>query len=353
MDNVRKSKVLIVDDMWINRMLLASLLSSAGVGSDLAESGKECIELCEKNVYDLILLDHRMPEIDGVDTLLSLKRMFRQSGHDIPIVCHTTEDARDNINLYKAAGFADVLIKPIQPQKLFDILMTYLPESREGNMEKTGKEEERLRSELALLPGWLLDVTEINIAAGLENCETAGDYLDAITIFQASAGDKADEIERLCLEGDYAMYTTKVHSLKSMSILIGAEKLSDMAYELECAGRHDDYEAVKRNTPSLLSEYRRLGAQLSPVDNAGAVGKKLHTDKVISDGLLSDAYESISDCIASYDDVSMESVLRSLEEYTLPPDVMGNISKTRDALYSSDWKTLRELYGVKGVNGLI
>lgn len=111
------SRVLIVDDMPINRIILSSILASNGVKSDQVETGQECLDLCRRKDYDLILLDHRMPELDGVDTLVHLKEIFKERGHDIPVICHTTEDGRNNINLYKAAGFADVLIKPMTRNK--------------------------------------------------------------------------------------------------------------------------------------------------------------------------------------------------------------------------------------------
>ena len=97
------SRVIIVDDMVINRMIISSLLASNGVLADQAESGRECIEMCRDKEYDLILLDHRMPEYDGVDTLLELKELFKEQGREVPVVCHTTEEGRSNINLYKAA----------------------------------------------------------------------------------------------------------------------------------------------------------------------------------------------------------------------------------------------------------
>ncbi len=62
--------VLVVDDMAINRSILSSMLTSFHVQSDLAGSAAECLECCRKKHYDLILLDHRMPEVDGVDTLV-------------------------------------------------------------------------------------------------------------------------------------------------------------------------------------------------------------------------------------------------------------------------------------------
>ena len=75
-----KSRVLIVDDMRINRIVLASILATHGITSDQAENGIECINLCRENDYDLVLLDHRMPELDGVDTLVRLKEMFKERG---------------------------------------------------------------------------------------------------------------------------------------------------------------------------------------------------------------------------------------------------------------------------------
>ena len=146
------SKVLIVDDVHINRMILSSLLASHGVSSDLAEGGQECLDLCEKNDYDLILLDHRMPEVDGVDTLVRLKEIFLRKGREIPVVCHTTEDARKNINLYKAAGFADVLIKPIQPKILSEILMRYLPGGVEIEEKIHEDEKKHIEEEFNKLP---------------------------------------------------------------------------------------------------------------------------------------------------------------------------------------------------------
>ena len=93
------SQVLIVDDMMINRMILSSLLSAGGVASDQAENGRECLEMCKKKDYDLILLDHRMPEPDGVDTFVALKEIFKKRGRSVPVICHTTDEGRKNINL--------------------------------------------------------------------------------------------------------------------------------------------------------------------------------------------------------------------------------------------------------------
>ena len=263
MDTKSQSRVLIVDDMRVNRMILSSLLASNGVLTDLAESGEECLELCRKNKYDLILLDHRMPGIDGVDTFVQLKEIFKEQGRKVPVVCHTVEAAKDNINLYKAAGFADVLIKPIQPQRLSEVLMEHLPEASAQEQLRIEDDNAHLKVELDKLPGWLSEVPELDISMGMEYCDTADDYMEVLTVFASSASEKADEIERLMKEGDYSHFTLKVHSLKTVAKIIGAPGLSAAAVELEAAGKNGDIEAIKDKTPKLLVSYRAFADNLA------------------------------------------------------------------------------------------
>ena len=264
MENNKAStaRVLIVDDMRVNRLILSSMLAAHGVESEMADSGAQCLELCRNNAYDLILLDHRMPDTDGVETLIQLKEMFRRTGHDIPIICHTTEDARPNINLYKAAGFVDLLIKPIQPEELSQMLIKYLPEGYSPS-EEDSDERARLKAELAKLPKWLQDFEGLDLEFGLENCATAEDYLDALTIFSASISAKAAEIERLLAEDNYGLYAIKLSSLSSMANLIGARAVSETAADLEYAVKHGDTSLTKAFTPRLLRDYRAYMPLLS------------------------------------------------------------------------------------------
>ena len=92
---VKRARILIVDDMPVNRTILSSILTTMGVICDLAQSGQECLDLCGKNIYDLILLDHRMPGMDGVETLTRLKEIFRQTGVETPVICHTAAEGKD------------------------------------------------------------------------------------------------------------------------------------------------------------------------------------------------------------------------------------------------------------------
>ena len=272
------SRVLIVDDLYVNRMILSSYLATRGIMSDQAEGGLECLELCKERDYDLILMDHRMPDLDGVDTLTQLKDLFKEKKHDVPVICHTMEEGRNNINLYKAAGFADVLIKPVDPVHLFDVIMKYLPvedeeipSSGENNNtpDAKGKEffdEALLEDELDKLPLWLKIVPHIDLNAGLTTCGSAEDYLDALAIFKASAEAKAGDISKNLGCENWTMYRLGVHSLKSMARLIGAMSLSQMAAVLEKCADDSDYKKIRHDTPALLVEYKKFAKLLEPID---------------------------------------------------------------------------------------
>lgn len=277
----KNHRVLIVDDMNINRIVLSSLLASHGVFSDQAENGKECLELCKNKDYDLILLDHRMPELDGAETLIRLKELFNERGREIPVICHTTEEGRKNISLYKAAGFADVLIKPIDPRELFSVLMTWLNDGTASDdkdeklsfdkvaaaypgFDDIGLTDKDTRDELEKLPVWLKIVPHIDLITGVRNCGSAEDYVDALYIFYSSIEEKSDEIEDYAVCEDWTMYALRVHSIKSVARLVGAKKLGDAAAELEEASRTGKYDIVRRDTPSFLRSYRDFIELLSP-----------------------------------------------------------------------------------------
>ncbi len=275
--------MLIVDDMQINRIVLASLLATRGIVSDQAESGSECIALCENNDYDLILLDHRMPELDGVDTFIRLKEMFSERGRDVPVICHTTEEGRNNINLYKAVGFADVLIKPIDPRELYETIMNHLggkdPAASENeslsdpllsseNMEEDDADAISgfdVKKELEMLPAWLKLVPHIDLSAGLYNCGSAEDYLDALYVFYSSIEEKSDELESFLEHEDYTMYSLRIHSLKSMLRIIGVKKLGKMAASLESAAKEGRFDFIRDETADFLGAFRDFKKPLSPI----------------------------------------------------------------------------------------
>ena len=116
------------------------------------------------------------------------------------------------------------------------------------------------------MPEWLTKIRDIDIEKGVSGMGSVESYLSVLGTFRKTAGDKADEIEKLYADGDIENYTIKVHALKSSARIIGADELSEMARRLELAGKEGDTDTISRDTNELLRVYRELRNRLAPLD---------------------------------------------------------------------------------------
>ena len=121
------SRVLVVDDNNVNLLVFKKLIGLSGIKPVTAESGEECIRLCEKEKYDIIFLDHMMPGLDGIETLKILTSDENENlNKETPVIMLTANALSGAKEMYMEAGFTDFLTKPISIEKLNDILKLYL-----------------------------------------------------------------------------------------------------------------------------------------------------------------------------------------------------------------------------------
>ena len=229
-----KAKILVVDDTAMNLTVVKGLLKQTKIQIDTAESGYECLDMVKKNHYDIIFLDHRMPGMDGIETLkamMTLQGNINQSTPKISLTANAISGAREQ---YIAAGFEDYLTKPINSAALETLIMRYLPK----DLVETPIEEDEsdAAQEQSTLPSWLKEVDGLDVKAGVEHCGDVESYLTALTVFAEGVKSGADEIQRYFDAEDCKNYTTKVHALKSSARVIGAKELSERARRLEEAG---------------------------------------------------------------------------------------------------------------------
>ncbi len=254
-----QASVLVVDDTPLNLMVFVSLLKKTGLRIDTAGSGDECISLFGRNHYDVIFLDHMMPDKDGIETLEEMKTIKDTPNKETPVICLTANAISGMREMYINAGFDDYLTKPIDPEGLETMLLQYLPEDKvtySSGQDDAGSSE---------LPELLNELEELDIDSGLTYCGDAEDYIMALEMYSDSADNKAEEIETYWAARDIKNTTVKVHALKSASRAIGALKLGEYAAELEQAGKNGDEEILDIKLKELLSRYRKLGRDLEPL----------------------------------------------------------------------------------------
>ena len=287
-------RILVVDDAPMNIAVISGLLKRTKIQVDTAESGEECIEKFAVKSYDLVFLDHRMPGMDGPETLGQLQRRFAAKFAETPVVSLTANAMSGAREEYIALGFRDYLSKPVMAEELEALLLRVLPPEKIVVKDET--EEIQELSDDTPLPDWLIESPFFNTKKGVLFCGGNAEYLETLALFGRSIHFQSSEIERFWKEKDYDAYTIKVHSLKSMAKAVGAMKLSRLAAELEEAGKEGDISSIENGTEALLTLYRNLSkplsrlneeaASLSPApkkEQADAVTTKRHTILLVDD----------------------------------------------------------------------
>ena len=254
-----EARVLVVDDTPVNLTVFVNLLKRTGLQIDTAESGDACISLFTRNHYDVIFLDHMMPDKDGIETLAEMKALTDTPNTGTPVICLTANAISGMREMYTNAGFDDYLTKPIDAERLEMMLLQYLPKDKVAPASLPDETDDYV------LPDLLFHLEEIDADAGLAYCGDGESYMDALLVYLASVEKKADEIEQCRSANDIRNLTIKIHALKSTSRAIGAVQLGDFAQRLENAGKNEDLETLDRELPDFLSRYRQLGKDLAPL----------------------------------------------------------------------------------------
>lgn len=256
-----KAALLVVDDNEMNLKVAESLLGLFGITPDLARSGEEAVELIKQKDYMIVLLDHMMPGLDGVETLKLLRdeRLLPEETKVIALSANAISGAKES---YLAAGFDGYLSKPIDIAALEQALMRYLPE--ECIMKKTEDSSGDNGSESSL-PEWLSTLPEdIDTARGLNSCMNDAEfYRSLLEDFAGSAAGTAEKLGSFLEQNDLDNYRILVHSLKSSSKTVGAMRLSAAAEKLEAAAKNNDRQYINENHRGLCDALADTAGRLA------------------------------------------------------------------------------------------
>lgn len=250
-------RILIVDDNSMNLAVAQGLLKATRLQIDVASSGEECLELIKRKTYHLICMDHMMPVMDGVQTLHAIRALEGNPSRDIPVIALTANAVAGARESYLQEGFQDYLTKPIDADKLEDILIEYLPDNVVylTNNRKISDEYEQTEEEGELgIKASQLYLMGFNLRNGLRYM--GGDrtlYGKVLHDFHSILQEKETALRDFLQKGDMPGYTIIVHSLKGNARNVGADDLADEAFELEKMAKAGQLEDVTVRSPILFS----------------------------------------------------------------------------------------------------
>ena len=319
--------VLVVDDNPMNLLVFKNLLKQTKVKIDLAEDGNTGLAMTRKKKYDIIFLDHLMPGKDGIETLKELRAEAGNMNVETPVICLTANALSGAREKYIEAGFEQYLSKPIDPDLLESMLISYLPEElmetpaeeesdengADGGRTDAGQETEpNLPPELSKLD----ECSLIDVPVGIKNNGSAGAYIKTLKVFYDSLDRRTEELEDLCAGGDTENYMIRVHALKSSLKIIGAGGLGEEAQELEDAGRAGDTEYIRSHHHGFTDSCKTLNESLAVVFSEDT--EEGDTDKpAASEELISEVLDQVRSAADNMDCDMLESALEKISGFSL------------------------------------
>ncbi len=321
------AKLLIVDDNAINRKVFTNLLKQTKALIHEADSGKACLEMIKDTRYDIIFMDHMMPEMDGVETLKHIRAMTDGPNADTPTIALTANALSGAKDYYIRCGFDGFLSKPIDPKKLEKLISTIL---RDSLVTSPDAADTAVKAELPVTEGidWNYARTHFTEEEPL---------LETLKLLHTSIKGDADELNGyyadLESEGALNSYRIKVHSMKSSAALVGIVQLAGMAMELENAARNSNTETIRALHPVFIQRWLCFEPVLKSLiadDGAPKSDASEHRAEI------AEIFNRIHHAALEMDVDALDELSEMLDSYRFPEDEEEKIARLKRMILNFD-----------------
>jgi len=315
------ANVLIVDDVSTNLSVAEGLMLPYKMNIKLCKSGMEAIEAISFERFDLVFMDHMMPEMDGIEASARIRALGAVDPYykSVPIIALTANAVSGAREMLLENGFDDFLSKPIETVKLDAILEKWIPKEKQSKSADgiiAASETEKCNSSHNIeIEG--LDV-EKGIALSGGNVEK---YMKTLAIFLRDGSEKNEEIKECLKKDNLPLYVINVHALKSAAANIGANKLSEMAKVLEVAGSQEDLTFIQTHNAKLLSTLEQLMNNISETLKAGKQAERKPMDTEQLKAELAKLAEAMNDVNPR----AIKAAVKAVQPYTQALDIGGAV----------------------------
>lgn len=252
--------ILVTDDDELMRELITDMLNRHGYNVDTACNGKESVDKFKENQYDLILMDTRMPEMDGNEATRKIRLLEHGTDSHVSIIAITGNDSAEDEKKRIESGVDASLIKPFQFDQLDEVLSQWLPDNSKSDnsgsdIGKSGNEYEYIENNLIEDVEPVLDENALN---GIRSMQRPGreNILDkVINIYLKSSSKLITQIEKSLTEKDAASLQFAAHTLKSSSANLGAAALVKLCKTMELASGNGELDSIHKEFILVKEEY--------------------------------------------------------------------------------------------------
>jgi len=325
------AKILIVDDNDMNRRVIAGLLKETKMQTFEAESGEDCLKITAEQRFDVILMDHMMPEMDGIQTLKAMRARENDPCRDTPIVIVTANAIVGAKEAYLEAGFTDFLSKPIDPTKLEQMIFSLLDKSLISNAPVFSAP----KTIAAPIAPKTLAAFELPVIEGVDwswaklHFTAVPTLLDTVKMFMSSAKREVETLSLIFYQKKGAAffdsYRIQVHSMKTSASTIGIVPLAGMAATLENAAKNENTEIISTLHPIFVDKWLGYVSLLKPLFPNDAPAR-LASD---NQGEISAIMTAIRSAAENMDVDMLDALSKQLDAFTFDEAAADSITELK------------------------
>lgn len=332
-----EAQVLIVDDNTVNLTIAEGLLKPLKLQIDTAQSGKESIRMISIKHYDLIFMDHQMPELDGIETTHIIRR-FHEEYANVPIIAFSAATSTEMEMTFLNEGLNDCVAKPIELRMLISKLKRWLPREK---IEKINSENVLQPEPSVSQPSAPISIEGLDTDEALRLLGSEKLLWDVLKDYYRAIAKKAGKIREFEQKEDWKNYTIEVHALKSASRQIGAIALSSLAADMEKAGNEKNASLIHQYTDSMLKQYLHFEEILAPYfaeeDSAS------ESVQILPAHMLQQAFTAMHGAVDALDLDQLEEVLHEIMPFHYEEWQLNFIRKLKAAAEELDIDTCESI----------
>lgn len=347
-----EAKILVVDDNQVNRKVFLNLLKEQKMEISEAAGGLACLDMVARQKYDMIFLDHMMPDLDGIETIKRMKTLDNNLCKNTPVVALTANALSGAKEVYLGVGFSDYLSKPFQPEKLEEMLLAYLPKEKVIKVdiqESSGKKKNSKLMDFDKKGYPEIEGIDWKYASIVQaNAQTLE---DTIKVFLGALKSDENELRQYykklseAIENDqdvndiWRLYRIKVHAMKSSAAMIGAVSLSAFAKLLEDFAKNQLYEPVRTLHESFLSEWLSYEDRLEMFRESEETEQK----KKFSASNIMEFLEPLDQIMEDMDVDAADEIIKQVKAYKMPKDIEELVEQLAQAVLNLEIDEEHEL----------
>ena len=330
-----EAEILVVDDNSVNLTVVQGLLNPLDMNIETALSGKEAVNKVINKKYDIIFMDHMMPEMDGVETTRVIRRMLGENGQ-VPIIALTANAVDGTRELFIREGMDDFVTKPIELRIIISKLKKWLPKEKIIREKK----ESSIGSQAGVENNTDIQITGLDVQSAMKLLGREELFWSVLKEYYRVIDKKYGLIKEYEQNEQWKEYTVEVHGLKSASRQVGADMLAEEAEQMEAAGNSEDAELIHKATPLMLERYIQYKDILKPYftnKNKEQAGRQADIKK------LKEFFARMETALENLDTDDMEEVICDMEKYSYCEEHKEYFEKLKNAVEDIDTEQCEEI----------